>query len=79
MENYKKDAREMLKKATLSETWENQKNQTRYALMVDGEIIGYIREKVDINKITMGEIHETWRGRKIELMYNNKHIGFLWE
>jgi len=78
MKNYKKDVREMLKKATLSESWKNPKNQTRYALMIDGEIIGYIREKVDINKITTGEIHETWRGNKIELVYNNKHIGFLW-
>ena len=78
MENYKKDAGEMLKKATLSESWKNQKNQKVYALMIGEEIIGYIREKVDINRITLGEIHETWRGKKIDLLYNNKHIGFLW-
>lgn len=59
MENYKEEAREMLKKATLSEPWKNPKNETAYALMVDGEIIGHIREKVDFSKLTIGEEHKT--------------------
>lgn len=78
MENYKKDAEELLKKTTLSESWKNMKNQKVYALMVGDEIVGQIREKVDVNKITIGEVRETWRGKKIELLHDNKHIGFVW-
>jgi len=76
--DYKEKAKELLKKATLSESWKNPKNQTRYALMIDGEIIGYIREKVDLSKLSIGKLHKTWRGDKVELMYNDECVGFLW-
>jgi len=79
MKSYKEEARKMLKKATLSEAWKNPQNQKVYTLIVDGEIIGHIKKKVDISKLTVGRTHKTWRGRKFELMYNDEQVGFLRE
>ena len=79
MKSYKERAKELLKKATLSESWRNPKNQKVYELMVDTEIVGHIRKKVDINKLKIGNINETWRGKKIELMYDDEQVGFLWD
>jgi len=79
MTDYKEDAKKTLKKATLSESWKNPKNQIVYALIVNEEIIGHIKKKIDINKLKIGDIHNTWRGRKIELIYNDEQVGgFLW-
>jgi|GEM_PF-2192620 len=77
-ENHKEEAREMLTKATVSEPWKNPNNKTRYALMIDGEVIGYLRKNIELSKLSIGKEYKTWRGKKVELLDDNKHAGFLW-
>jgi len=46
--------------------------------VADDKIIDDINKKVDLSKLATGYVHKTPRGNKVELMYENERIEFLW-
>ena len=78
-ENFKKDAEKLLKKAVIGEEEKNPQGDIVYPLLVDSEIVGHLKEKVEVNKLEIGEKKEDWRGRIFELLYDGKIVGHLRE
>ncbi len=48
-----------------------------YGLVKNGEVVGVLWEKVDLNKITVGNPFYTWWGAKYPIYYNGYLVGFV--
>ncbi len=77
-EKIKAEAEALLEKATKGDATESCCGALHIPLVVEGKVIGELREDVEIKDLEIGAYKYSKRGIKVQLMKDGRVVGFLW-
>ncbi len=77
-EEIKAKAKDLLEKVAKGDAWRSRCGSLHIPLLMEGEVVGELREDAEVKELEIGAYRYGGRGIKVQLVKDGKAVGFLW-